>query len=188
MHSRKNLSWPYIQFRTLISSLCKLSLLGFTLIWKKYFVLSLIIQTNLSFFLCWRIISHSIILTLLIHFVPELIFKILKTVFSIYFKEYENYSFEELRYVSPAKKRLIENMLVRTNNDGTYTANWTPGSTGWYLLRVIIDGFEIGIIFFPLILRICIFHKLLLIFNMSIYRGVTLSKFKILVFRKLAVL
>ncbi|GFY47108.1 hypothetical protein TNIN_284731 [Trichonephila inaurata madagascariensis] len=59
-------------------------------------------------------------------------------------KEYENYSFEELRYVSPAKKRLIENMLVRTNNDGTYTANWTPGSTGWYLLRVIIDGFEIG--------------------------------------------
>lgn len=36
-------------------------------------------------------------------------------------------------------------MLVRTNNDGTYTANWTPGSTGWYLLRVVIDGFEIGI-------------------------------------------
>lgn len=60
-------------------------------------------------------------------------------------KAYENYSFEELRYVSPAKKRLIENMLVRTNNDGTYTANWTPGSTGWYLLRVIIDGFEIGV-------------------------------------------
>ncbi|GIX94124.1 e3 ubiquitin-protein ligase MYCBP2 [Caerostris extrusa] len=59
-------------------------------------------------------------------------------------REYENYSFEELRYVSPAKRRLIENMLVRTNNDGTYTANWTPGSTGWYLLRVIIDGFEIG--------------------------------------------
>ncbi|XP_054723026.1 E3 ubiquitin-protein ligase MYCBP2-like [Uloborus diversus] len=59
-------------------------------------------------------------------------------------KEYENYSFEELRYVSPAKKRLIENMLVRTNNDGTYTANWTPGSTGWYLLRVVIDGIEIG--------------------------------------------
>ncbi|KFM80170.1 putative E3 ubiquitin-protein ligase MYCBP2, partial [Stegodyphus mimosarum] len=59
-------------------------------------------------------------------------------------KEYENYSFEELRYVSPAKKRFIENMLVRTNNDGTYTANWTPGSTGWYLLRVVIDGCEIG--------------------------------------------
>lgn len=53
--------------------------------------------------------------------------------------------------MSPAKKRLIENMLVRTNNDGTYTANWTPGSTGWYLLRVIIDGFEIGINFYFLL-------------------------------------
>lgn len=67
--------------------------------------------------------------------------------------------------MSPAKKRLIENMLVRTNNDGTYTANWTPGSTGWYLLRVIIDGFEIGINYFLvfLILRIYILHNLLLI-------------------------
>lgn len=81
-----------------------------------------------------------------------MIFKIAKIVFSTLFKEYENYSFEELRYVSPAKKRLIENMLVRTNKDGTYTANWTPGSTGWYLLRVIIDGFEIGIIIFYLFL------------------------------------
>lgn len=89
---------------------------------------------------------------LLIHFISILIFKIAKIVFSTLFKEYENYSFEELRYVSPAKKRLIENMLVRTNNDGTYTANWTPGSTGWYLLRVIIDGFEIGIIIFYLFL------------------------------------
>lgn len=80
------------------------------------------------------------------------LFKLLKLYFSTHFKEYENYSFEELRYVSPAKKRLIENMLVRTNNDGTYTANWTPGSTGWYLLRVIIDGFEIGINYFYFLL------------------------------------
>lgn len=67
--------------------------------------------------------------------------------------------------MSPAKKRLIENMLVRTNNDGTYTANWTPGSTGWYLLRVIIDGFEIGINYFLLfvILRIHNLRKILLI-------------------------
>ncbi|KAG0414124.1 hypothetical protein HPB47_008717, partial [Ixodes persulcatus] len=43
-------------------------------------------------------------------------------------KPYEEYSFEELRYVSPTKKRLTENMLVRANDDGTYTANWTPGS------------------------------------------------------------
>ncbi|XP_050038840.1 E3 ubiquitin-protein ligase MYCBP2 [Dermacentor andersoni] len=59
-------------------------------------------------------------------------------------RQYEDYSFEELRYVSPTKKRLIENMLVRANDDGTYTANWTPGSVGWYLLHAIIDGFEIG--------------------------------------------
>ncbi|XP_077518796.1 MYC binding protein highwire isoform X2 [Amblyomma americanum] len=59
-------------------------------------------------------------------------------------KQYEDYSFEELRYVSPTKKRLIENMLVRANDDGTYTANWTPGSVGWYLLHAVIDGFEIG--------------------------------------------
>lgn len=67
--------------------------------------------------------------------------------------------------MSPAKKRLIENMLVRTNNDGTYTANWTPGSTGWYLLRVNIDGFEIGINYFLffVILRNHNLHKLLLI-------------------------
>lgn len=68
--------------------------------------------------------------------------------------------------MSPAKKRLIENMLVRTNNDGTYTANWTPGSTGWYLLRVIIDGFEIGINYFLLFVILIIhnLHKLLLIY------------------------
>lgn len=59
-------------------------------------------------------------------------------------KPYEDYSFEELRYVSPTKKRLIENMLVRANDDGTYTANWTPGSVGWYLLHAIIDGYQIG--------------------------------------------
>ncbi|KAL3209805.1 hypothetical protein MRX96_037617 [Rhipicephalus microplus] len=59
-------------------------------------------------------------------------------------KQYQDYSFEELRFVSPTKKRLIENMLVCANDDGTYTANWTPGSVGWYLLHAIIDGFEIG--------------------------------------------
>lgn len=59
-------------------------------------------------------------------------------------RQYQDYSFEELRFVSPTKKRLIENMLVCANDDGTYTANWTPGSVGWYLLHAIIDGFEIG--------------------------------------------
>ncbi|XP_064637403.1 E3 ubiquitin-protein ligase MYCBP2-like isoform X3 [Lineus longissimus] len=59
-------------------------------------------------------------------------------------KAYENYSFEELRFASPAVRRPSENMLVRANNDGTYCANWTPGSIGWYNLHVTIDGFETG--------------------------------------------
>jgi E3 ubiquitin-protein ligase MYCBP2 len=46
-------------------------------------------------------------------------------------KAYDNYSFEELRYASPALKRQSENMLVRPNLDGTYSANWTPGNVGW---------------------------------------------------------
>ncbi|RWS30275.1 E3 ubiquitin-protein ligase MYCBP2-like isoform X6, partial [Leptotrombidium deliense] len=59
-------------------------------------------------------------------------------------KAYENYSFEELRFVAPIKKRSAEAMLVCPNNDGTYTANWTPGSAGWYQLKVLIDGAPIN--------------------------------------------
>ncbi|XP_063604995.1 E3 ubiquitin-protein ligase MYCBP2-like, partial [Penaeus indicus] len=58
-------------------------------------------------------------------------------------KAYENYSFEELRYMSPAMRRPTENMLVRSNNDGTYSCNWTPGATGWYSLHVTIDGYQL---------------------------------------------
>ncbi|CAL4135754.1 unnamed protein product, partial [Meganyctiphanes norvegica] len=58
-------------------------------------------------------------------------------------KAYENYSFEELRYMSPAMRRPTENMLVRTNNDGTYSCNWNPGATGWYSLHVTIDGYQL---------------------------------------------
>ena len=57
-------------------------------------------------------------------------------------KAYENYSFEELRYASPALQRQSENMLVRPNEDGTYSANWTPGNAGFYQVHVIIDGCE----------------------------------------------
>ncbi|XP_047115899.1 E3 ubiquitin-protein ligase highwire-like [Schistocerca piceifrons] len=57
-------------------------------------------------------------------------------------KAYENYSFEELRYTSPAVKRSSENMLVRPNGDGTYSATWTPGSVGWYSVLVTIDGYD----------------------------------------------
>ncbi|XP_076065953.1 MYC binding protein highwire isoform X3 [Oratosquilla oratoria] len=58
-------------------------------------------------------------------------------------KDYENYSFEELRCMSPAMRRPSENMLVRSNNDGTYSCNWTPGATGWYSLHVTIDGYQL---------------------------------------------
>ncbi|KAG8257789.1 hypothetical protein J6590_041863 [Homalodisca vitripennis] len=56
-------------------------------------------------------------------------------------KVYENYSFEELRYTSPAVKRTSETMLVRPNSDGTYSATWTPGSVGWYCIHATIDGY-----------------------------------------------
>ncbi|XP_014287849.1 E3 ubiquitin-protein ligase MYCBP2 isoform X3 [Halyomorpha halys] len=56
-------------------------------------------------------------------------------------KAYENYSFEELRYTSPVIKRSSENMLVRPNCDGTYSATWTPASIGWYSILATIDGY-----------------------------------------------
>merc|ERR1719186_718610 len=58
-------------------------------------------------------------------------------------KSYDNYSFEELRYASPKLQRQSENMLVRPNGDGTYSANWTPGNVGWYRLLVSLDGCEL---------------------------------------------
>ena len=58
-------------------------------------------------------------------------------------KAYDNYSFEELRYASPKLQRQSENMLVRPNGDGTYSANWTPGNVGWYKLCVMMDGCEL---------------------------------------------
>ncbi|KAJ8253382.1 hypothetical protein GJAV_G00212310 [Gymnothorax javanicus] len=61
-------------------------------------------------------------------------------------KAYENYSFEELRFASPTPKRPSENMLIRANTDGTYSANWTPGAVGLYTIHVTIDGIEIGFI------------------------------------------
>ncbi|CAE1311209.1 MYCBP2 [Acanthosepion pharaonis] len=59
-------------------------------------------------------------------------------------KAYENYSFEELRYAAPAVPRPSENMLVRSNNDGSYNCNWTPGSVGFYNIYVTIDSFDTG--------------------------------------------
>ncbi|CAB3381481.1 Hypothetical predicted protein [Cloeon dipterum] len=58
-------------------------------------------------------------------------------------KAYENYSFEELRFMSPTLRRTSENMLVRPNGDGTYSATWTPASTGWYMVLVTVDGYPL---------------------------------------------
>ena len=59
-------------------------------------------------------------------------------------KTYENYSFEELRYASPTLRRATENMLVRDNGDGSYTASWTPAAAGLYDIRVKLDDFDAG--------------------------------------------
>lgn len=47
-----------------------------------------------------------------------------------------------LSIISP--HRPSENMLIRANTDGTYSANWTPGAVGLYTIHVTIDGIEIG--------------------------------------------
>ncbi|XP_043461333.1 E3 ubiquitin-protein ligase MYCBP2 isoform X1 [Leptopilina heterotoma] len=57
-------------------------------------------------------------------------------------KAYQNYSFEELRYTSPALKRSSESMLVIPNGDGSYGATWTPSSAGWYSIMITIDGYN----------------------------------------------
>ncbi|XP_046440285.1 E3 ubiquitin-protein ligase MYCBP2-like isoform X2 [Daphnia pulex] len=60
-----------------------------------------------------------------------------------FLKAYENYSFEELRFVSPIKRRTSETMLVRPNADGSYSANWTPSAAGLYSIHVTIDGYPL---------------------------------------------
>ena len=35
-------------------------------------------------------------------------------------------------------------MLVHSNKDGTYSANWTRGSVGFYNIQVTVDGIEGG--------------------------------------------
>ena len=57
-------------------------------------------------------------------------------------KAYQNYSFEELRFMSPAVKRASESMLVRPNGDGSYSATWTPSTVGWYSLMITVDGYN----------------------------------------------
>ena len=76
-------------------------------------------------------------------------------------KCFDNYSFEELRFASPALQRQSENMLVRANNDGTFSANWTPGNVGGYKIHVTIDGCEMAETFKVCEYPILIYYKLL---------------------------
>lgn len=70
------------------------------------------------------------------------------------FQPYQNYSFEELRYASPPVKRSSENMLVRPNSDGTYSATWTPASVGCYSVLVNIDGYDMEEVILPKIMKL----------------------------------
>lgn len=77
-------------------------------------------------------------------------------ILKLLFQAYENYSFEELRFISPAIKRSSETMLVRPHGNGTYSVTWTPASVGWYSLLITIDGYvmdevSILLITFPII-------------------------------------
>lgn len=56
--------------------------------------------------------------------------------------------------------RPSENMLIRANTDGTYSANWTPGAVGLYTIHVTIDGIEIGMSFYCQ--SISLFHNLIM--------------------------
>ena len=56
---------------------------------------------------------------------------------------YQSYSFEELRFVAPVKKKSLESVMVTSNNDGSFSASWTPASPGLYRISVVIDGQQI---------------------------------------------
>ena len=67
---------------------------------------------------------------------------------------YENYSFEELRFMSPVKRRTSETMLVRPNADGSYSANWTPSAAGLFTILVTIDGYPLEDVYKVILLHV----------------------------------
>lgn len=58
-----------------------------------------------------------------------------------FMKAYEDFSFEELRFVDPAQSRTSESIAAQDNGNGTFTINWTPTTAGLFCLTVVIDGF-----------------------------------------------
>lgn len=59
-----------------------------------------------------------------------------------FMKAYEDFSFEELRFVDPAQSRTSESITAQDNGNGTFTINWTPSTAGLFCLTVVIDGFS----------------------------------------------
>ena len=49
-------------------------------------------------------------------------------------KEYQDYSFEELRVATLCTKKSIENTTIEANFDGTYTVTWVPKLATSYTL------------------------------------------------------
>lgn len=58
-----------------------------------------------------------------------------------FMKPFEDYSFEELRFVDPALSRTSESISAQDNGNGSFSINWTPTTAGLFCLTVIIDGF-----------------------------------------------
>lgn len=58
-----------------------------------------------------------------------------------FMKPYDDYSFEELRFVDPAQSRTSEFIVAQDNGNGTFAINWTPTTAGLFCLTVVIDGF-----------------------------------------------
>ncbi|XP_060843295.1 E3 ubiquitin-protein ligase MYCBP2 isoform X2 [Rhopalosiphum padi] len=60
-----------------------------------------------------------------------------------FMKHYENYSFEELRLASPSTKGDSEKLPMESQGNGTYIVYWTPLTTGYYDIRVEVDGYPL---------------------------------------------
>lgn len=58
-----------------------------------------------------------------------------------FMKAYEDYCFEELRFVDPVQSRTSESISAQDNGNGTFSINWTPTAAGLFCLTVVIDGF-----------------------------------------------
>ncbi|CAG0913072.1 unnamed protein product [Notodromas monacha] len=56
-------------------------------------------------------------------------------------KNYENWSFEELRFFRPSEPRPVETMQVKDMSDGSHVATWIPSASCCYAIQVFVDGY-----------------------------------------------